>query len=120
MKTIPIAFVEAWIDVRFAGCNPENADYTNPDGAFYTKVPVIQAETASGLRFELNHQFGSIAAAESLAATIRAAGAIDPTRWSETFPRYGSPAWQQEDGNRNAALRVAISHGDRDAIDRLS
>jgi len=120
MNTIAIAFVTAFTDIRLAGCNPENADCSNPDGAYYTMVPVIQAETLSGLRFELNHEFSSIDSAESLATTIRAAGAINPTRWSETFPRYGSSAWHQDESDRNAALRVAVSHGDREAIERLS
>jgi hypothetical protein len=117
---LAVVHASTFLDRAFAGCNPENADVSNPDGAYYETVVAVQAEAPSGRRFVLNHQFGSTEAADATVARIREAGKIDSARWTETFPRYGSRAWAAEEGHRRLDLADAVRRGDAEAIERLA
>jgi hypothetical protein len=118
--SLKIVHVESFLDRAFAGCNPENADASNPDGAYYETVNAVVAETADGRRFVLAATLASKEHAERTVARIRAEGAITPSRWTETFPAYGSAAWAAEEGTRRLDLRAALERGDREAVDRLA
>lgn len=57
----------------------------------------VLAETKDGARFLFPKTFADTAAAERFMEGARNVGSIDPARWAETFPRYGSPAYLAEE-----------------------
>jgi len=108
-----VTHTSAFPDERVAGFNPEMADMDNPSGAFHERIIAVQAETESGRRFIHTHVFGpeEIESANRLADRIKAVGVIDPQYWIETYPAYGSPAWEDGENDRRESLSVAIATG---------
>jgi hypothetical protein len=70
----------------------------------------IVAETSRGARYILRGLFVDEAATDYLAAKVRAFGSIDPDKWTEFYPVYGSDAWADEDAEAQP-YRVAVQAG---------
>ena len=92
----------------------------NEDGPVFGNEFVVVAESATGRRWVHHHGFDAPYGAERLAARVTEARVINLDHWVETYPIYGSSAWEVEDGERDMNLRSAIHRGDRDAIERYS
>lgn len=91
----------------------------NEDGLRFGDVYSVLAETASGRRW-IHRDVQDLDVADRLVVRVRAAGVINTAYWVETYPVYGSKAWEIEDSERHAQLQVAIYQGDQEAIERLS
>ena len=102
------------------GENGEFADLSNPRGLIFGRKIFVEAVTESGRRFIFGRDFETQLGAGKFAARVEARGEINLEFWNETFPVYGSPAWQAEDAERDANLRHAVSRGDSEAIERYS
>jgi hypothetical protein len=107
LKVIRASIVEEDVVVGF---NSERADMDNPSGALYGKVSKVMAETLSGRRF-LHIWSLTADVAQRLADKVSRSGEIDPQFWSETFPVYGSMAWEDEEESRRFALAFSIKEG---------
>jgi len=79
------------------GRNPENADFSNPQGNYYGLVSYLLAENENGTRF-LGRHLGDGPAedfagyAEEVNKNLLSGWTPDAT-WNETAPCYGSAAW---------------------------
>jgi hypothetical protein len=100
--------------------NPEFADLSNPHGFIYDFAFLVQAETASGRRFHHRQTFQDEREAQAFAKTVGQQGTILPQDWLETYPIYGSSAWEGEDRERQVLLQDAIARNDQEAIEVLS
>ena len=92
----------------------------NEDGEIFGDEFVVVAESSTGRRWVHREAFAKAEFAERLAARVQAAGVISLEHWVETYPVYGSAAWEVEDGERAANLRFALQRGDAEAIERFS
>jgi hypothetical protein len=92
----------------------------NEDGPVFGDEFVVVAESATGRRWVHKQDFDTAEGAERLAARVEKARVIDLTHWVETYPVYGSSAWEVEDGERHLNLLHAIHSGDREGIERYS
>ena len=90
-------------DIVVIGSNPENADITNPRGEYFGSAGYVVAEDARGSRVRL-HIKTSHSDADALNTADRVAKALNARlangrlpvafdRWEETFPAYGSEAY---------------------------
>ena len=100
--------------------DPEFADLNNPQGFIYDFAFLVQAETPSGRRFNHEHVFKTEPEAEAFAKKVGERGVIRPEHWSETYPVYGSAAWEGEEIERRTLLQDALTRNDQDAIDSLA
>jgi hypothetical protein len=100
-------FFFAATDIVVTGSNPENADVTNPRGEYFGSAGYVVAEDAVGNRVRL-HIKTEQRDADALAAAGRVADALNARlasgklpvafdRWEETFPAYGSAAYDPQE-----------------------
>ena len=92
----------------------------NEDGPVFGDEFVVVAESATGRRWVHKQDFKKVESAERLAHRVNEARVIGLEHWVETYPVYGSSAWEVEDGERDLNLRHSIHRGDLDAIERYS
>lgn len=92
--------------------DPEFADMGNPDGAVYGKRYFVEVTTEDGARFVHQTNFTSFEDAAKLADRVRLAGEINPEKWSEAFPVFGSLKWEAEEAERWFNLQAARMSGD--------
>lgn len=100
----------------------EFVDMSNPHGFVYGQRFVVLAITEDGRRFSHHKLFHyqHREAADALAIKVLHRGEIDLSHWLETYPVYGSLAWEDEEDDRRANLHHALSRGDSEEIDRWS
>jgi hypothetical protein len=77
-------------DLTVVGTNPEMADMSNPRGEIIRERWYAIAEDASGNRW----RWGWYETAEEAEHAFRAI-APPVAQWEETYPSYGSPAYEQ-------------------------
>lgn len=65
-------------------------------GNLYGADFCVMAEASDGMRYILNHSFTCSRRARGMAMKVQLHGSIDPTHWTETYPRYGSGASENE------------------------
>jgi len=102
MKT-KIAIATQYEDQEVVGIDPEAADMGNPDGAIYGNVHRVEAEDADGRRWFHNRTFADEDAAWRMSCKVNRKGEIDLDFWTRTFDRYGSPAWEAGERDRQMA-----------------
>jgi hypothetical protein len=115
-----IKFSTPFTDEAVIGTDPEMADMGNPNGHIYGRKLLVEAVTADGRRFLYGREFASFEAAHKFALRVEAFGAINRDLWNETFPVYGSQAWEVEDAERRLNLEAAVRAGDAEGIERYS
>ena len=114
-----IQTVRIFTNKAIIGVNPENADMSNPEGYIWGNVSILQAEGATGRRY--NHKADlPLPELEKLEKRVRAARVINLEHWVETYPAYGSVAYEVENADRDFLKRAAIFMGDEKEADRLS
>lgn len=92
----------------------------NEDGDIFGDEFAVVAESPTGRRWVHREAFAKVEVAGRVARRVEAAGVINLEHWVETYPVYGSAAWEVEDGERAANLRFALQAGDAEAIERFS
>jgi hypothetical protein len=100
--------------------NPEFADLSNPHGFIYDFAFLVQAQTKSGRRFNHTHTFLHEEDAIKMAKKVEERGQIQLQYWLETYPVYGSEAWESEDIERQTLLKDALNQNDQETIELLS
>ena len=87
-------------DYAFSHNDYEFADMSNPTGAQYNIVTVVEAGTLEGRRFRLWDVPDGLV--EILKGEINDAGEIDleEYNWAEFYSVYGSKVWEEEDALR--------------------
>jgi hypothetical protein len=115
-----IKYSSPFVDEVVVGQNSEFADMSNPQGLLYGRKVFVEATTESGRRFIFHRDFADQEFAGKFAARVETKGEINLELWVETYPIYGSPAWQVEDLERAARLRFAVASGDVEGIERYS
>lgn len=119
MAIVHIKNVRIFTDKAVVGIDPEGADMSNPEGYIWGNVSVLQAEDATGRRYNHRSEL-TLPELEKLEKRVRAAGKIDLEYWSETYPAYGSAAYAAENSERWFMQMAAVSAGDYHEADRLS
>ena len=120
MSTTKIQFAQAFKDTCIVGQNSEFADICNPDGFIYQHRWFIKATNHRGDQFIHERNFDNEAKAWNLATKVQDKGEINPLHWGQTFPFYGSQAWEEEDLDRQVRLRCALSSGNIEEVERYS
>jgi hypothetical protein len=118
---IQIERVDVGRDAVIVAHDPEFADMSNPTGAIYRHTFEVMAITEDGRRFRHHRFFGDDRdAADALAIKVLYRGEVDPSYWTETYPEYGSRAWEVEEVYRQVDLACAVARGDWEEADRLA
>jgi hypothetical protein len=108
-------------DVVVVDQNSEFSDMDNPQGYIYRRTFVVLAITKDGRRFAHHHFFGMDRdKADALAIKVLYRGEIDHSYWKETYPVYGSSAWEVEEVYRQVDLAAAVGRGDWDEAGNLA
>lgn len=115
-----IQFCNAFTDEVAVASNPEMADMGNPNGFIFRRRLFVEAVTESGRRFIYQGFFANADVADRFVSRVQAKGEINLEFWGETYSIYGSPAWQNEDAERNANFQIARARGDEAAMERYS
>jgi len=92
-------------DFQVTGYNPEAADYTNPQGALVSEVFYLLATTQRGAR----KAYGSFDSFEAAEAAIPFAPMV--CLWGDTYPEYGSIAYQESDAEAEWAAYERANDG---------
>lgn len=114
-----IQSAEAFTTETVIGEDSEFADIGNPRGYLYGPIHIVRATTQSGRRFLHEHIFPTPEGAHALAQKVQARGGINLTHWSETYPEYGSQAWEEEDRTRQVSLASALRYGTEEDVLRF-
>lgn len=120
--TLQIESVNLRKDTCVVDQDPEFADMVNPEGFIYARCWFVHAVTSRGERYVHNISFAEDEhdKASRLASRIEFRGDINLAHWSKGYNVYGSQAWEEEDLERQVALRVALTSGTLDDIERYS
>lgn len=108
-QKIELAFVRPQLVVLWS--NPENAEPGNPEGHTYGERYFVIGEEADGSRVGHFKGFDTVEQAERLAERVNAKLVINVEHWGRVEPRYGSPAWADEEPYVAARERYDAEHG---------
>jgi hypothetical protein len=122
MSTIKIQFVQAFKDTCVVDQNSEFADICNPEGFIYAHMWFVKATTHRGDQFIHEHRFAKEDEGKAwrFAKRVQEKGEINPLYWGQTYPFYGSLAWEEEEADRQVRLRCALSSGNIEEVERYS